>query len=81
MESIHSKTRTKVELEKFSDLVFVQCNLWLRAISQRMEANRRPVIYDEIDVSGEWFTEIESSGPILDDSWLDDLPLESKGSP
>ncbi|XP_054810023.1 uncharacterized protein LOC129311656 isoform X2 [Prosopis cineraria] len=81
-ESIHNKKRNNVELEKFNDLVFVQCNLWLQAISQRRESKFGPIIYDEIDVGGEWFTEMESSsGPLWDDSWLDDLPLECKGSP
>ncbi|KAI9111100.1 hypothetical protein K1719_017975 [Acacia pycnantha] len=80
LESIHNKKRNSMELEKLTDLVFVQCNLWLQAISQRREAKCRPIIYDETDVSGEWFTEMESSGPLLDDSWLDDLPLECKGS-
>lgn len=70
-----------MELEKFSDLVFVHCNLWLQAISQRREAKCRPIVYDEIDVSCEWPTEMEPSAPILDDSWLDDLPLECRGSP
>ncbi|KAK4260461.1 hypothetical protein QN277_003567 [Acacia crassicarpa] len=78
LESIHNKKRNSMELEKLTDLVFVQCNLWLQSISQRREAKCRPIIYDEIDVSGEWFTEMESSGPLLDDSWLDDLPLQRK---
>ncbi|KAF7810149.1 HAT transposon superfamily [Senna tora] len=80
-ESIHNKKRNRVELEKFSDLAFVHCNLWLQTISQRREVKCRPIIYDEIDVSFEWPTEMESSAPLLDDSWLDDLPLECKGSP
>lgn len=81
-ESIHNKKRNRVELEKLSDLVFVHCNLWLQAIFQRSsEAKCRPIIYDEIDVSCEWPTEIESSSPLLDDSWLDDLPHECRGSP
>ncbi|KAJ1416038.1 Ribonuclease H-like superfamily [Sesbania bispinosa] len=80
-ESIHNNKRNRVELEKLSDFVFVHCNLWLRAIFQRMEAKSRPIIYDEIDCSCEWPTEIESSPPLVDDSWLDDLPLQCRGSP
>ncbi|XP_061357877.1 uncharacterized protein LOC133302144 [Gastrolobium bilobum] len=80
-ESLHNKKRNRVELEKFSDLVFVHCNLWLQAIFQRRETKFRPIIYDEIDVSCEWPTEIESSPQLMDDSWLDDLPLQCGGSP
>ncbi|KAJ7944794.1 HAT transposon superfamily [Quillaja saponaria] len=80
-ESIHIKKRNRVELEKFNDLVFVHCNLWLQTICQSRDAKCKPVIFDELDVSSEWPTETESSIPLLDDSWLDNLPLESKGSP
>ncbi|KAK2664788.1 hypothetical protein Ddye_003362 [Dipteronia dyeriana] len=80
-ENIHSKKRNKVELEKFSDLVFVHSNLWLRAIYQSRDGKCKPIIYDEIDVSFEWPTESESSAPLLDDSWLDNLPLECRSSP
>ncbi|PPD70364.1 hypothetical protein GOBAR_DD32762 [Gossypium barbadense] len=41
----------------------------------------KPIIFDEIDVSSEWPTESEPSVPLLDDSWLDNLPLECRGSP
>ncbi|KAH8521762.1 hypothetical protein H0E87_002709 [Populus deltoides] len=33
------------------------------------------------DVSSEWPTELEPSNPLLDDSWLDNLPLDCGGSP
>ncbi|KAL5748549.1 hypothetical protein ACOSQ2_025846 [Xanthoceras sorbifolium] len=75
-ENIHSKKRNKAELEKFNDLVFVHCNLWLQAICQSGDGKCKPIIYDEMDVSLEWPTESESSAPLLDDSWLDNLPLE-----
>ncbi|XP_050226330.1 uncharacterized protein LOC126676215 [Mercurialis annua] len=78
---IHTKKRNKSELEKLNDLVFVQCNLWLQAIYQSRDGKCKPVILDEIDVSSEWPTELESSTPIFDDSWLDNLPLECRGSP
>ncbi|TXG51088.1 hypothetical protein EZV62_023612 [Acer yangbiense] len=80
-ENIHSKKRNKVELEKFNDLVFVHCNLWLQAIYRSRDGKFKPIIYDEIDVSFEWSTELESSAPLLDDSWLDNLPLECRSSP
>ncbi|KAK4844916.1 hypothetical protein QYF36_026019 [Acer negundo] len=80
-ENIHSKKRNKVELEKFNDLVFVHCNLWLQAIYRSRDGKFKPIIYDEIDVSFEWPTESESSAPLLDDSWLDNLPLECRSSP
>ncbi|XP_027360421.1 uncharacterized protein LOC113868754 [Abrus precatorius] len=79
--SIHNKKRNKVEVEKFSDLIFVHSNLWLQTISQRRKAKSGPIIYDEIDCSCEWPSEIESSPPLMDDSWLDDLPLQCRGSP
>ncbi|XVE65011.1 hypothetical protein DITRI_Ditri07aG0147600 [Diplodiscus trichospermus] len=80
-ESIHTKKRNKVELEKFNDLVFVHCNLWLKTICQSRDGKCIPIIFDEIDVSSEWPTELERSPPLLDDSWLDNLPLECRGSP
>ncbi|XP_057949057.1 uncharacterized protein LOC131144428 [Malania oleifera] len=81
-ESVHTKKRSKVELEKFNDLVFVHCNLRLQAICQSIDVKCKPIIYDEIDVSSEWPSEFETSSPLLDDSWLDDLPLEcSRASP
>ncbi|GLU05641.1 hypothetical protein SLE2022_227300 [Rubroshorea leprosula] len=80
-ESINSKKRNKAELEKYNELVFVHCNLWLRAICQSRDGKCKPIIYDEIDVCSEWPTELEPSAPLLDDSWLDSLPLESRCSP
>ncbi|KAF2318549.1 hypothetical protein GH714_008841 [Hevea brasiliensis] len=79
-ESIHSKKRNKMELEKLNDLVFVHCNLWLESISQSMNGKCKPIIHDEIDVNSEWPTELESSTPLLDNSWLDNLPLECRDS-
>lgn len=78
---MHTKKRNRVELEKFNDLVFAHCNLWLRAICQSRDGKSKPIIYDEIDVGAEWPTELESSTALLDDSWLDNLPLECRGSP
>ncbi|EOY24462.1 HAT transposon superfamily [Theobroma cacao] len=80
-ESIHTKKRNKVELEKFNDLVFVHCNLCLQAICHSRDGKCKPVIFDEIDVSSVWSSELEPSAPLLDDSWLDTLPLECRGSP
>lgn len=80
-DNIHSKKYTRLELEKFNDLVFVHCNLHLKAIYQNRDAMYKPIVYDEIDVSAEWPTESELPPPLLDDSWLDNLPLETRGSP
>lgn len=80
-ESIHTKKRNRVELEKFNDLVFVHCNLWLQAICQSRDGKCKPIKFDEIDVGSEWPTELEESAPRVDDSWLDNLPLECRSSP
>ncbi|WCJ26013.1 hAT transposon superfamily [Euphorbia peplus] len=80
-ESIHSKKRSKEELEKLNDLVFVHCNLWLHGISQGRDGKCRAIVYDEIDVDSEWPTELEPSIPLLDDSWLDNFPHEFRTSP
>ncbi|XP_004300713.1 PREDICTED: uncharacterized protein LOC101309161 [Fragaria vesca subsp. vesca] len=74
-ESIHAKKHSRTEPENFDDLVFVHCNLWLQSISQNRDAKCKPIVFDEIDVSSEWPTELESPAPILDDSLLDSLPL------
>ncbi|KAL6280132.1 hypothetical protein ACE6H2_017013 [Prunus campanulata] len=75
-ENIHSKKRNRTEQEKFNDLVFVHCNLWLQSIYQKRDGKCKPIVFDEIDVgSDEWPTELDSSAPLLDDSWLDNLPL------
>ncbi|CAL5437127.1 unnamed protein product [Camellia sinensis] len=79
-ESIHSKKCNSLEMDKFSDLVFVHCNLWLQAIVRSRDGKCKSIIYDEIDVSTEWPTESESSPPLLDDSWLENLPLDCRGS-
>lgn len=79
--NMHTKKRTKMELEKLGDLVFVHCNLRLQAISQNRMGNCKPVEYDEIDVTSEWPSESESSSLVLDDSWLDDFPFECRGNP
>ncbi|KAG6788450.1 hypothetical protein POTOM_004517 [Populus tomentosa] len=78
-ESVHTKKRNRAELEKFNDLLFAHCNLWLQAITQSHDGKCKPIIYDEIDVSSEWPTELEPSNPLLDDSWLDNLPLDCGG--
>ncbi|XP_052725423.1 uncharacterized protein LOC108335996 isoform X2 [Vigna angularis] len=80
-QNIHNKKHNRVKLEKFSDLVFVHCNLWLKTIFRRRKAKSGAVIYDEIDCSCEWPSEIECLPPLMDDSWLDDLPLQCRGSP
>lgn len=75
-ESIHRKKRNRAELEKFNDLVFVHCNLWLQSIYQKRDGKCKPIVFDGIDVgSDEWPTELDSPAPLLDDSWLDNLPL------
>ncbi|XP_042947297.1 uncharacterized protein LOC122280460 isoform X2 [Carya illinoinensis] len=79
-ESMHTKKRSRVELEKFNDIVFVHCNLWLQAICRSRDGKCKPIIFDEIEVSSEWPTESEPSAPFLDDSWLE-IPLECRGSP
>lgn len=80
-ENVHAKKHSNAELERLSDLVFVHCNLRLQAISQTRDAKCKPVVYDEIDVSSEWPTESESLSLPLDDSWLDNLSFECRGSP
>lgn len=75
-ESIHTKKHNRIELEKFNDLVFVHCNLWLQSICQNRDGKCIPIVFDEIDVSSEWPTELESPAPNFDDSLLDSLPLD-----
>ncbi|XP_020579099.1 uncharacterized protein LOC110023830 isoform X2 [Phalaenopsis equestris] len=78
-DNIYNSKRSKFELEKLGDLVFVHCNLRLQEICRRREGMFKPINYDEIDVSGEWPTESESSSLVLDDSWLHNLPFECRG--
>ncbi|KAJ4952546.1 hypothetical protein NE237_029378 [Protea cynaroides] len=80
-ENLYNKKRNRMEQEKFNELVFVHCNLHLQAITQNREWKFKPIIYDEIDVSAEWPTESESSSLLLDDSWLENLRYDSRGSP
>lgn len=80
-EKINSKKRNRVDQEKFIDLVFVHCNLWLQSICQNRDARCKPINFEEIDVSSEWPTELVSSAPLLDDSWLDNLPLDCSSCP
>ena len=80
-ESLHNKKRNRGELEKLNDLVFVHCNLWLRSICQSRGGKSKPIIFDEMDISSEWPTELDPSAPLLDDSWLDKLPLDCRASP
>ncbi|KAK9927472.1 hypothetical protein M0R45_024653 [Rubus argutus] len=75
-ESIHTKKHNRIELEKFNDLVFVHCNLWLQSICQNRDVKCKPIVLDEIDVSSEWPTELESPAPNFNDSLLDSLPLD-----
>lgn len=80
-ENLHSKRRNRTELEKFNDLVYVHCNLWLQSIWQSRDRKSKAINLDEIDVSSEWSTELEPAAPLLDDSWLDNLQLECRVSP
>lgn len=80
-ESIHNKNRNREEMEKLKDLAFVHCNMWLQGICQSRGGKCKPVIFDEIDVSSEWPTELDPSVPLLDDSWLDNLPFDSRTIP
>jgi hypothetical protein len=76
-ESMHTKKRNRVDMEKVNDMVFVHCNLWLH-IAHSRDGKCKPIIFDDIDVASEWPTEsVESSAPLLDDSWLD-MPLECR---
>lgn len=79
-EFIHSKRRSRVELDKLNDLVFVHCNLWLQAIVKTRNMQYKSINFDQIDVISEWPTESETSSPLLDDSWLDNLPSECSPS-
>lgn len=79
-DKIYDSKRSKMELEKLGDLVFVHCNLRLQAVSSSREAISKPVDYDEVEVSAEWPTESESSALVLGDSWLHNLPLECTGN-
>lgn len=79
-ENLHRRERDKLELEKLSDLVFVQCNLHLQAINRKRNGKCSPVVYSEIDVSSEWPTETEFLPLMLDDSWLNSLPSECQAS-
>lgn len=66
---------------KNSVIWFLSINLWLQTIFQRREAKSEPINSDDIDCSCEWPSEIESLPPLMDDSWLDDFPLQCRGSP
>ncbi|XP_011628201.1 uncharacterized protein LOC18447366 [Amborella trichopoda] len=80
-ENVHTKKRNRLEQEKFNDLVYVHCNLRFQAMNHYGDGKCKAIVYDEIDVSSEWPTESESSFFLLDDSWLDNLPFECRGSP
>lgn len=80
-ETLHSKKHSRAEQEKLTDLVFVQCNLWLQHVCLTRDSKYKPVVFDDVDVSLEWPSELECSAHVLDDSWLDNLPLEGRGSP
>ncbi|XP_020112072.1 uncharacterized protein LOC109726710 isoform X3 [Ananas comosus] len=80
-DNVITKKHSRMELEKLTDLLYVHCNLRLQAIGQNRAGKCKPVVYDEIDVSCEWPSELESSSLILDDSWLDNFPIECRGSP
>lgn len=79
-ENMHNSRRFRAELDKFSDLIFVHCNLWLQAIARSRDSKTTPINFDEVDVSCEWPTESEACSPLFDDTWLDYLSPESRGS-
>lgn len=76
---MHGKRRTKAEFDKFNDLVFVHCNLWLQATAKSRNGKYQPINFDEIDVSSEWPTESEASSPLLDDAVLDYMSPDING--
>ncbi|KAM3266919.1 putative protein isoform X1 [Capsicum annuum] len=79
-DGVHDNKRENLELDKFNDLVYVHCNLWLRAITRSKDGKCRPINFDEIDVAAEWPTEAEAAPCMhLDDSWLHNSTLESRG--
>lgn len=80
-QNLHAKKWGKMEQEKFTDLVFVHCNLHLQAITQNRVSNCKPVVFDEIDVSCKWPTECEPSNHLLDDSWLENFPFDFRSGP
>lgn len=69
-----------MELEKYSDLVFVHCNLWLQAIVRSRDGKCKTINFDEVDVNEEWPTEVGASATLLDDSWLGNFPLKCRGN-
>ncbi|KAG0490564.1 hypothetical protein HPP92_007427 [Vanilla planifolia] len=69
-DKLYSGKKSKMEMEKLGDLVYVHCNLCLQAVDQSREGRFKPVVFDEIDVSSEWPIESETSSLVLDDSWL-----------
>ncbi|XP_019180028.1 PREDICTED: uncharacterized protein LOC109174958 isoform X1 [Ipomoea nil] len=77
-ETIHAKRCNRTELEKYSDLVFVHCNLWLQAIVRSRDGKCKPINFDEVDVNEEWPTEVGASSTLLDDSWLENFPLKCR---
>lgn len=80
-DGVYDKKREGLELEKFCDLLYVRCNLWLRATISK-DGKCKPINFDEIDVDAEWPTETEVPPCAhLDDSWLHTSPLEGKGIP
>lgn len=70
-EGLHGKRRNRAEIDKFNDLVFVHCNLWLRATAKSRDGKSHPINFDEIDISAEWPAEFEVSSPLLDDAILE----------
>ncbi|CAN4075973.1 unnamed protein product [Withania somnifera] len=79
-DSVHDKRRDMSELDKFNDLVYVHCNLWLQAIIRSKDGERKPINFKEIDVGAEWPTETEVAPCThLDDSWLHTSSLEGRG--
>ncbi|XP_015083445.1 uncharacterized protein LOC107026859 isoform X1 [Solanum pennellii] len=70
-DGVHEKRRERLELDRFNDLVYVHCNLWLRALIRNKYGKWKPINFDEIDVGAEWPTEAEVAPcTYLDDSWL-----------
>lgn len=75
-KNLHTENYNTSESDKFKDLVFVHCNLLLKATDRSRDGRCKPIVFDEIDVSCEWPTESVCPPALVDDSWLDNLLLE-----
>lgn len=65
-QQIHFEKRNKLEKEALSDLLYVHCNMKLKAKAKSPEAD--PIILDEIDMASEWVEEAEIPATT---QWLD----------